>query len=74
MTRCCSTVTFCGGCGSGLKLGSKHFVVVVVVVVVSDVFISCYTVIYSVVVVVVVVVAVVNSFTVLVKVVFTFLP
>jgi hypothetical protein len=77
MTPCCSTVTFCGGCGSGLEsLALKHFIVVavVVVVVVSDVFNSCYTVIYSVVVVVVVVVAVVNSFTVLVKVVFTFLP
>ena len=78
VTLCCSAVTFCGGCGSGIEvLAPKHFIVVavVVVVVVSDVFNSCYTVIYSVVVVVVVVVAVVNSFTVLVKVViFVFLP
>ena len=46
VTLCCSAVTFCGGCGSGLKvLAPKHFVVVVVVVVVFDVFNSCYTVI-----------------------------
>ena len=41
MTPRCSTVTFCGGCGSGLKGSAlKHFVsvVVVVVVVVSDVY------------------------------------
>ncbi len=67
VTFCCSTVTFCGGCGSGLQLGSKYFVVVVVVVVVSDVFSSFCSVIHFVAVVVVVVVAVVNSFIVLVE-------
>ncbi len=64
VTPCCSTVTFCGGCGSGLKAWLQNIlvaVVVVVVVVVSDFFSITQSSRISVVAVVVVVVAVVNS-------------